>query len=173
MNTSSKEIGQPEQEPISEQTADNKQVCPSIANAVLGEVSELKKWLEYKSKEAKKDAVDSMVGWSASDSTHIYDGKRKAFEEVLEKLETIPSCKMLWEPISEPVSFLEWASDEGYMRLSKEVGHKWFKVGKPESYTTTELYEVFIDDVNSEINKSLMEDYIKNREQTANNFGGL
>ena len=35
MNQSSKEIGQPEQQMNNEQTADNQQVSPSIANAVL------------------------------------------------------------------------------------------------------------------------------------------
>jgi hypothetical protein len=33
MNQSTKEIGQPEQEPNNEQTADSQQVSPSIANA--------------------------------------------------------------------------------------------------------------------------------------------
>jgi hypothetical protein len=35
MNLSTKEIGQPEQEPNNEQKADSQQVSPSIANAVL------------------------------------------------------------------------------------------------------------------------------------------
>ena len=36
MNQSTKEIGQPEQEPNNEQKADEKQVSPSIANALVG-----------------------------------------------------------------------------------------------------------------------------------------
>jgi hypothetical protein len=44
MNLSTKEIGQPEQETSNEQKADNQQVSPSIANAVLCEVHPKDKW---------------------------------------------------------------------------------------------------------------------------------
>ena len=63
------------------------------------------------------------------------------------------------EKSSPDVPFLEWVSDEGYMRLSKEAGHKWFKIDKPESCTTEELYELFVDDVHSK--NDLFDDYLK------------
>lgn len=46
-------------------------------------------------------------------------------------------------PIPLPVSFLDWVSDEKYMRLSKSVGGFWFKVGASETFTSIELLNIF------------------------------
>ena len=55
--------------------------------------------------------------------------------------------KTVYIPIPSPVSFLEWVSSEKYMRLSKDVGHKWFSIGMSETYTTEELYELFLKEI--------------------------
>lgn len=53
------------------------------------------------------------------------------------------------QPIPLPVSFLDWVSDEKYMRLSKSVG-KWFKMGVQETYTSTQLYNLFKKEIDNE-----------------------
>lgn len=52
-----------------------------------------------------------------------------------------------------PISFLEWVSFEGFMRMSEETGHKWFKPGIIETYDTTGLYRRFAKEIEDE-NKS-------------------
>lgn len=56
----------------------------------------------------------------------------------------------LWEPTKAAVSFVDWISDYGWMRLSKSAGHKWFKIGVVENYTTEELFNKFCEEMNNE-----------------------
>lgn len=89
---------------------------------------------------------------------------------------SIAQSNMLGEggkPIPLPVSFLEWVSFEGYMRLSKEVGHKWFKIGKPKNYTTIELFNLFVKEIEDEIRNNDLDAYNKQMEFEASRFGGL
>lgn len=76
-------------------------------------------------------------------------------------------------PIPLPISFLEWVSFEKYHRLSKDAGHKWFKLGDSNSYTTTELFHLFCKEMNDEAMQTIVCEYKKNLEIEAKNFGGL
>jgi hypothetical protein len=78
-----------------------------------------------------------------------------------------------FKPIPLPVSFLEWVSFEGYLRLSEKAGHKWFKPGITETYTTIELYELFIKEVEDEIHATLCEEYNKQLEYESEKLNTL
>lgn len=41
------------------------------------------------------------------------------------------------------IDFIDWISEEGYMRLTKEHGHNWFKIGVVETFTTEELFKQY------------------------------
>jgi len=77
------------------------------------------------------------------------------------------------QPTPLPVSFLEWVSFEGYMRLSEKAGHKWFKMKVVETYTTAELYNVFVKEIEDENRANDLDEYNKQLEFEASRFGGL
>lgn len=78
-----------------------------------------------------------------------------------------------FKPIPLPVSFLEWVSFEGYLRLSEKAGHKWFKPGITETYTTIELYELFIKEVEDEIHAAHCEEYDRQLEYESSKLNTL
>lgn len=48
------------------------------------------------------------------------------------------------------IDFAEWISSEGYMRLNKQTGHRWFKAENGHSaasYTTQELHNLFLSSI--------------------------
>lgn len=53
------------------------------------------------------------------------------------------SVTLVEEKEPEAIEFAEWISTEGYMRLSKKVGHKWVKIGEPETYEMAEVYKLY------------------------------
>jgi len=85
----------------------------------------------------------------------------------------VVGTKTAMQCIPLPVSFLEWVSSEKYIRLSKVVGHKWFKIGESAQYTTIELYDVFIKEIEDEAKGAIKCDYDQILNDASKNFGGL
>ena len=75
--------------------------------------------------------------------------------------------------LPEPVLFLEWVSRGNYWRLSKSAGHKWFKFNKTETYTTLELYQLFIKDIEKEIHPDYLQEYYKQLEYESSKLNTL
>ncbi len=76
-------------------------------------------------------------------------------------------------PIPIAVSFLDWVSFERYMRLSEKKSHKWFKVGCSSTYTTIELFEKFVNEMNEEVRNTESKEYLVQLEFEANRINGL
>jgi hypothetical protein len=72
--------------------------------------------------------------------------------------------------VPEAVLFLEWVSSENYWRLSKDTGHKWFKLGKTETYTSAELYQLFLTNL---IHPNYLEEYNKQLEYESSKLNTL
>lgn len=51
---------------------------------------------------------------------------------------------------SETILFLDWISENQYLRIAKRVGHKWYKIGGDVTYSTKDLYKVFINEIKKE-----------------------
>ena len=89
-------------------------------------------------------AINSALTY-ANQQTSTKDARIKELEA---RLETDDNFRFDLIPL--PVSFLEWVSHEKWQRLHESVGHKWFKKEVFETYTTIELYNFFVNEMNQE-----------------------
>lgn len=109
-------------------------------------------------------------------SGKVYEGTYESCIRYIEKYKTGAiklNLRIVKNLIPLPVSFLEWVSFEKYMRLNELAGHKWFKVGNANSYTTAELFDLFCKEMNDEAMQVLNDEYKEQLEIEAKNFGGL
>lgn len=87
---------------------------------------------------------DTKVNERKGEEKERNDKQVRYYQEFLNDLAALqPSTLPLIDKGSEAIEFAEWISSEGYMRLSKKVGHKWVKIGEPETYETAEVLKLF------------------------------